>query len=312
MQREWNGLPTDPRRELLQLVNRPVSRRLTVLSTGSLYGPEMATESSALHVATWNLSAGWTPSAQETRAALINRSGVELLCAQEVPANRFELLLAALGEDWWGAHSLSVRPGLPYLQNAWGVAVFGRARRVQPDLAAADVIGDTDDESGDGLFWRRTLHVPVTVDNGWPLHVVSVHVRPGSVVDEQKLQFLRQLNEWLKHARRPVLLGVDSNYAGPDDDGEDAGEWALQQQVWGAGAAHGLRDLWHEHPTEPDFTHRLAKSDAPRRIDHLYVSSDLAVVGLRHLYDEAIAAGSDHALVIGEIRRQTVSAQRDP
>lgn len=71
------------------------------------------TKSSPLTVATWNLHGAWNAEDQAGRAKLIHDSGVDLLCAQELTARRFRLLLEALGDDWWGVHSLSVRDGHP-------------------------------------------------------------------------------------------------------------------------------------------------------------------------------------------------------
>lgn len=142
---------------------------------------------SRLRVATWNQN-GWDRGQEVGRAELLRSQRVDLLCAQELTFPRFQALLSALGDEWWGVSSLTARDGLPAPSSYWGVAVFGRAAAVARN-GEADVIGDPEDDGdgGTGLFWRRTVAVPVLAD-GAGLTVASVHVRPGAVVGRQKLE----------------------------------------------------------------------------------------------------------------------------
>lgn len=248
-----------------------------------------------VRVATWNQQA-WGTENHGARAAVTLGAGVDLLCAQELSHSRFHGLQDALGAGWWGVHSLSARTDLPPAGSYWGVAMFGRRDRTRPhpDMAA-DVVGDPEDDSDTGLFWRRTLHVPLMVDDAWVLHTASIHVRPGERVKEQKLQFVQRIGQWFEEGRRPLVVGVDANAPGLAEGG---GEyfWNVEQDVWGPNPRHGLRDLWREKPGPgPEYTHILPSG--PRRFDHLWASAELMGGPVIHLYDEAIASGSDHALV---------------
>ena len=39
----------------------------------------------------------------------------------------------------------------------------------------------------------------------------------------------------------------------------------------------------------------------PSRYDFIYATKDIGVINVKYLYDEAIEAGSDHALVLAEL-----------
>ncbi len=249
----------------------------------------------ALRAATWNQN-GWDSGREAERAALIRAHGIDLLCAQELTHARYKALLAALGDEWWGVFSLTAREGLPSPSRFWGVAVYGRSGAVTR-IGAAEVIGDPEDESGAaGLFWRRTVAVPVMTQGRQTLTVTSVHVRPGAVVGVQKLAFLARLGRWLSTGPRPLLLGVDANSPGVADDGCEH-YWGIERDMWGPAATHGLRDSWRSMAKPFSPTHRL-RSGKGVRFDHLWVSPELQATSHEHLLDEALSVGSDHALVI--------------
>jgi endonuclease/exonuclease/phosphatase family metal-dependent hydrolase len=46
---------------------------------------------------------------------------------------------------------------------------------------------------------------------------------------------------------------------------------------------------------------RTGREGTPRRFDSIWVSSDYAVLDVQYLYDEALAAGSDHAIVVADL-----------
>lgn len=257
-----------------------------------------------MKVATWNLD-GWAPMRAADKAQLVTDTGVELLCAQELTEPRFIQMLAALGADWWGMHSLEVFPGHSS-RTQWGVAVFGRKSLGEPDRGGAEVIGSIADDSGAGLFWRRTLLVPVQTQLG-RLSVISVHVRPGSVVKRQKLQFLSNLHEWIDRVPDPVVLGVDANSpgndAGRDHFWEDDQGGVDELGMWGSRPLHRLIDCWGVGKSTPTFTHKIKRrsTHAEVRFDHVLVSPRTTVQTCQHYYDEAVTAGSDHALVVADI-----------
>lgn len=171
-----------------------------------------------LTVATWNQN-GWRAGQERDRAALLDRHGVHLLCAQELNAARFRALHSALGPSWWAVHSLTCRP-------APARFVLGsRDLRSQRPLNRRASSGRRHRRPTGRRRHRTVLaphpHRPVETPGG-RLTVASVHVRPGAVVGAQKLQFVRQLGDWLANGPRPLLLGVDANSPTPDDDGHDS------------------------------------------------------------------------------------------
>ena len=183
-----------------------------------------------LSVATWNLD-GWSPLRADDKARLVSAERVDVLCAQELTASRYRQMREALGDAWWGVHSLATPADAPSPRSHWGVAVFGKTAVGQPLESRAKVIGPVSDDSGQGLFWRRTVCVPVETPSGI-VHVMSVHVRPGAVVRRQKLQFLENLLGWIGSVEGPLILGVDAN-----SPGNDSGQEHYWTPVDGSGRA---------------------------------------------------------------------------
>ncbi len=235
---------------------------------------------SDLRVVTWNQN-GWRGGQETQRAALLERQGVDLLCAQELNHARFRALLAALGGAWWGVFSLTACDGLPAPASYWGVAVFGRCGVVERN-GDADVIGDPRDEGGRGLFWRRTVAVPV-VAQGVSFTAASVHVRPWAVVGEQKLEFVQRLGQWLTIGPRPLLLGVDANSPRVDDDGAEHYR-GVEAAVWGPTPTHGLRDAWRTAGQGLSPTYVL-RSGRGVRFDHLWLSDRLSARTCTHVLE---------------------------
>jgi endonuclease/exonuclease/phosphatase family metal-dependent hydrolase len=257
-------------------------------------------------VAQWNQNRYARGRAGE-RAALLEDLGADVLFAQELPGHRFREWCEALGDGWWGRFSLTCRPGLPPARSFWGVAVFGRKGTVDPlETQAPQVIGDPADDSGSGLFWRRTLAVPAHTSAG-PVTLVSIHVRPGASVGVQKLEFVTNVGRWLQHLDRPLVLGVDANSPGPGgkDDFWSPDPEDRERRVWGPRPAHGLTDVWRDHEivkVGEDYTHVLkGRERVGVRFDHVWVSPDVTPTRVEHVWDEAVALGADHALVLADL-----------
>jgi len=248
-----------------------------------------------IRAASANLN-GWAAGNEHVRAQAFAAGGLDLVCAQELNASRFRALLASLGDGWWGVHSLTARKGLPATGSFWGVAVFVRTEAVVPD-GAADVIGNPEDDSDTGLFWRRTIVAPIRTTVGAQCTVASIHVRPGAVVGEQKLQFLGRLGGWLSTAPRPLVLGVDTNSAGFYETNPKF--WGTEDQVWGPQATHGLTDTWVRRGHGFSATHHLRNNTA--RFDQIWTSDNILVQAAEHHLSLAEDYGSDHALVTADL-----------
>ncbi|MGB9666531.1 MAG: hypothetical protein ACPL2N_04400 [Candidatus Cryosericum sp.] len=135
----------------------------------------------------------------------------------------------------------------------------------------------------------------------------------------QRPAFFDALADWLSTAMPPLVLGMDAN--GPRVDHPD-----LLRSVWwnpeeeavlgsGAWTEDALR-LWYadrpaewkrrlrSYPNGPlaDSYHRGRKGKYLRcRYDSIRVSPGIRILDVRYLYDDALRAGSDHALVVADL-----------
>jgi len=127
------------------------------------------------------------------------------------------------------------------------------------------------------------------------------------------------LANWLRTVRSPLVLGMDAN--GPRIDHPDidqSGWWTPEEALVLGGEAQtadALRLWYADHPAEltrrrryypdgplADSYHRGRKGKFVRcRYDSIRVSPDINVTHVHYLYDKAIQAGSDHALVVAEV-----------
>jgi exonuclease III len=127
------------------------------------------------------------------------------------------------------------------------------------------------------------------------------------------------LAAWLSAVSAPIVLGMDAN--GPRVDHPDIKQsrWWTEEEALVLGTGTQTEDvlrLWYtDHPAElkrrvryypngplADSYHRGRRGKYLRcRYDSIRVSPGISVTDVRYLFDDAIAAGSDHALVIADI-----------
>jgi hypothetical protein len=178
---------------------------------------------------------------------------------------------------------------------------------------------------------ERILLAETIVDEQ-ELIAVSYHAPPGVnwgiIKPRQAVAFAR----WLSAQKGPVLLGADAN-----TPLIDAVDFAATRTHWHTGSRHlngepgddllfgpgkihpledGLRRWLADHPAEAaayadrpagpmPITHRTGKRrNSPgtaRRFDSIWITGHWIVQHIAHLYDEAIAAGSDHAIVVADL-----------
>jgi hypothetical protein len=135
----------------------------------------------------------------------------------------------------------------------------------------------------------------------------------------ERPSYFGALAAWLSAVPAPVVLGMDAN--GPRVDHPD-----IRQSLWwtekealvlgtGARTCDVLRLWYADHPAElkrrvryypngplADSYHRGRRGKYLRcRYDSIRVSPGISVTDVRYLYEEAVRAGSDHALVVAEI-----------
>jgi hypothetical protein len=179
---------------------------------------------------------------------------------------------------------------------------------------------------------ERTLLAEITVE-GLGLTAVSYHAPPGVSWGIDKPRQAVALARWLSAQQGPVLLGADAN-----TPLIDAADFAATRTHWhtglrrlngepgddllfGPGKIHplddGLRRWLADHPAEAAalsgrpagplaVSHRTGKRrngfpGTGRRFDSIWITRHWTVLHISHLYDEGIAAGSDHAVIVADL-----------
>ena len=135
-------------------------------------------------------------------------------------------------------------------------------------------------------------------------------VRPG---------YFSALAAWLPFVPTPVVLGMDANGPRVDHPDIEQTRWWTEEEslVLGTGVqTSDVLRLWYaDHPEDlkhrvryypngplADSYHRGRKGKYLRcRYDSIRVSPGIGVTDVRYLYEEAVQAGGDHALVVAEI-----------
>ncbi len=169
-----------------------------------------------------------------------------------------------------------------------------------------------------GFLWR-TVATRVALSTGMSLTAGSFQARraTGSQASHLQRAFHTGLAGWLADVPGPTVFGMSAG--GPAVDVPDLRRSPITLEdadpLLGPDAGHELDDVLrrylHHHPeelerirqTRPDgplaISHQVAAQ--PVRHDHLWATRDLEVLDVRYLYDEAVAAGSDHALVLTDL-----------
>ena len=136
---------------------------------------------------------------------------------------------------------------------------------------------------------------------------------------KQRPAYFAALAAWLSIVSAPVVLGMDANGPRLDHPDIEQSKWWAQEEalVLGAGApTEDVLHLWYtDHPAElkrrvqyypngplADSYHRGRKGKYLRcRYDSIRVSPSISVTDVCYLYEEAVRAGSDHALIVADI-----------
>ncbi len=172
-----------------------------------------------------------------------------------------------------------------------------------------------------GFLWR-TVAARVALSTGMLLTVGSFHARraTGSQATALQRAFHAGIAGWLADTSGPVVFGMSAGAPAvdlPDVRGSTSGSVVPDggtgaDPLLGPDTGHELDDVLRRylqhHPEELEHI-RAARPDGPLAIshhvfeqpvrhDHLWTTRDLEVLDVRYLYDEAAAAGSDHALVL--------------
>ena len=271
-----------------------------------------------MRVVSWNLAfrAGVV---SEGQGGLLRRLNPDLALLQEVNPGSADRLRRAAELDWL---VLAVDLRLPAADDRpvrrRGVAIAGRG---QPPASSWLPTGVLPPE--------RTLLAELHV-GGLPVTVISYHAPPGVTWGLVKPRQAVALASWLATQQGPALLGADAN-----TPLIDAADFARTRTHWhtgnrhlngepgddllfGPGRVHPLDDALRrwlaDHPDHMSqipalgplaVTHRTGRrkhsAGTARRFDSIWVTRHWEVQGIEHLYEEGIAAGSDHALVLADL-----------
>jgi hypothetical protein len=246
----------------------------------------------------------------------------DLMLLQELNPGSSTALKEATGTDWM-VSAIDLRapkPGDP--PALWrGVAIAGRG---QPPSRSWLL---------DGIQQADKVLLIETRANGVPFIAVSYHAPPGVSYGIVKPRQAVAFASWLSTQTGPLLFGADANTPLIDaiDFVNTRTHWHTGNKnlhgepgddlLFGPGKIHGLTDtlrcwlrrhpdetakLLASHPFGPlAITHRTGKrKNAPgmgRRFDSIWVSHHWIVRHIEHLYEEGIAAGSDHAPVVVDL-----------
>ena len=153
------------------------------------------------------------------------------------------------------------------------------------------------------------------------IRVCSFHTPPGVSVKELKPLSHMILAEWLKTRDFPVVLGIDANAPEVDHPDITKNEWYWNDEpkLLGEERIHDLRDAFRDYlMSNPDIYETIVQNrpEGPlavshitgkgrrgteRRYDFIFVTPDIRVKKVEYIFEEACAAGSDHAYVCAEL-----------
>lgn len=281
-----------------------------------------------LRVVSWNLDSRPT-GLLDAKVELLRQLGPDLALLQELNRSVYRALLPHPSAHErihrrsrvfsWGALSTDLcRPRGS--EHRLGCAVLGAPTTA---LLAAGVLDraqfDVPAPARLGLL-RRTVAARVAVPGGRSMTACSVQGRRAASPPANDLQraFHTGIAGWLAAATGPVLVGMDAE--APEVDHPSwrsltSEGMSGEDPLLGPDAGHGLDDVLRRHlkrhpgelerirATRPGgplaVSHRVRGRSV--RYDQIWASPDLEVLDVCYLYDEAVAAGSDHALVLADL-----------
>jgi exonuclease III len=167
---------------------------------------------------------------------------------------------------------------------------------------------------------ERTLITSIKHTNG-EITICSFHAPPGVNWGEIKPQTFCAISNWLTQHKERLLFGMDANAPMVDHPNHEYNEWWWEDEalLLGSNPAHHLKDAFRtlldanpglsekittSHPNGPlAISYRRGRSTktVPCRYDFIYTTPDFVVKNVSYLYDEAVEAGSDHALVVADL-----------
>lgn len=255
-----------------------------------------------LTILDWNVN-GF---AQRGQADLVDSLDWDVACLQEVT------------ERSWPAFRRCATSGdvaFPYLpplagpppRYATAVLVRGDAVRladvgVLPDMPSPERAALARVESPAGPLWVGSWAAPPA---------------RGAWGPSGKGRQVQRFAAWLRDRPGPTLVGIDRNAPRWERPELADDHWWNRHEplLYGTDRVHDLRDVYRDHLERHPAERAAALAERPEgplavtherrgvacRYDAVYASPEFEVLDVRHLWDEAREAGSDHAAVIATV-----------
>ncbi len=273
-----------------------------------------------MRVGSWNLNHRGRAATLE-QGALVRERGVDLLLVQEANPASVEVLIEAAELDWV-VTATGLAPGAPTVGRHPLAAIAGRGQRPEE-------VGHLRGPSSP----HRMVYA--TVPAGIGSFTVASYCAPhGSGFGHGRVEHALALLDWVNAVQGPLILGADAHAPKVDHPDPElvrtyshTGDRRLHgargdDVMFGGRPEHQLSDAYRRwlqqnpgllqatavaQPAGPlAVSHYesvpLHHGRAPRRFDAIWVSREFVVEHVRYDYDGAVAAGSDHALVLADVQ----------
>jgi endonuclease/exonuclease/phosphatase family metal-dependent hydrolase len=260
-----------------------------------------------LRFATWNIN---NRKYSKKHEDFIKALGIDILALQECSQDFFtNAMVSGLYSSC--SYSLDLRTPLPEegMSRRLGCAILSNRKICSTKLV----------ESVD--FLERTLVCEIDCESK-QLLACSFHMPPGVSWGRVKPETFIKLSEWLSSNTGTTVAGMDANAPKSDMPNLEDNEWWWDEEplFLGKEAFHSLKDSYRifleqnpdirnqvvkENPKGPlaiSHVRGRGKNRTPCRYDFVLVSPDISVDKVQYLYDESVEAGSDHALVLADVK----------
>ena len=262
-----------------------------------------------MRVGTWNLNSRRAGRGDRTAMVdLVRSADLDLLLLQEIYRPEVDDF-ATIFDD--ACNSLDVVRSDGNTSGKVGCAILAR-RSVRLVPGSEDLLYDLPQP-------ERGLHATAILD-GQSLWVLSWHAANAAQHGRtRKEAAYRAVIAALAAQSGCGVVGMDTNmpHDWPDvnaaEQEHSKPEWKFQWDLLGVSPKHSFRDVYRdlrestgtisESPSTGPLALSVVVGGNAERFDRIYGTTDLTATSVDHLYEEAVKAGSDHALVVAELAR---------
>jgi exonuclease III len=243
--------------------------------------------------------------------SLLEQTECSVVALQEVVVDAFTQITMSQLFDW-AVFSLKLRPPLPDegRKRKLGCALLGK----YPFRLSRFYL------LPEAPIPERTLIADIETPVGF-IKAGSFHAPPGVTWGQVKPQTFLAIAKWLGTQNRNVIFGMDANTPKVDHPDQEKNVWWWKEEpvLLGYRPIHNLRDVFRSYlmrnidlfeqikerfpqgPLAVSHMRGPTKKAIPCRYDFIYASPNIEVIKASYTYESAIAARSDHALVIADL-----------